>query len=204
MAIYWPTPSFKGRTFKLCVLTRWDFNFCVRSSLLRGSKRSMYVYILTYSRLAVTVSSWAYPILSSNLSKKFKTLLQDSSSWHLVIITLHLSWKSCTGFPFQSTLNTKLHAYASMLWMDLVILTSLNSYISTLRLACFALLQVQACSKSNNTNSRLMAFALSLTLDPMFGIHSHRTSDTAQLFHLLKQNWKLSFFSRCFHSSSFQ
>ena len=27
----------KGRTFKLCVLTRWDFNFCVRSSPLRGS-----------------------------------------------------------------------------------------------------------------------------------------------------------------------
>ena len=28
----------KGRTFKLCVLTRWDFNFCVRSSPLRGSE----------------------------------------------------------------------------------------------------------------------------------------------------------------------
>ena len=38
MAIYWPTPGFKGRTFKLCVLTRWDFNFCVRSSPLRGQK----------------------------------------------------------------------------------------------------------------------------------------------------------------------
>ena len=29
----------KGRTFKLCVLTRWDFNFCVRSSPLRGRER---------------------------------------------------------------------------------------------------------------------------------------------------------------------
>ena len=36
MAIYWPTPGLKGRTFKLCVLTRWDFNFCIRSSPLRG------------------------------------------------------------------------------------------------------------------------------------------------------------------------
>ena len=36
MAIYWPTPGYKGRTFKLCVLTRWDFNFCIRSSPLRG------------------------------------------------------------------------------------------------------------------------------------------------------------------------
>ena len=30
MAIYSPTPGFKGRTFKLCVLIRWNFNFCVR------------------------------------------------------------------------------------------------------------------------------------------------------------------------------
>ena len=36
MAIYWPTPGFEGKTFKLCVLTRWDFNFCVLSSPLRG------------------------------------------------------------------------------------------------------------------------------------------------------------------------
>ena len=34
MAIYWPTPGLKGRMFKLCVLTRWDFNFCVHSSPL--------------------------------------------------------------------------------------------------------------------------------------------------------------------------
>ena len=27
----------RGRTFELCVLTRWDFNFCVRSSPLRGA-----------------------------------------------------------------------------------------------------------------------------------------------------------------------
>ena len=39
MAIYWPTPGFKGRTFKLCVLNRWDFNFCVRSSPLRDGAR---------------------------------------------------------------------------------------------------------------------------------------------------------------------
>ena len=82
--------------------------------------------------------------------------------------------------------------------MDLVLLTSMNSYISTLRLALFALLQIPACSNSNNTNARLVAFALSLTLDPMFGIHSHKTSGNAQLFHLLRRNWKLS----VFHSTS--
>ena len=36
MAIHWATPGFKERTFKLCVLNRRDFNFCVRSSPLRG------------------------------------------------------------------------------------------------------------------------------------------------------------------------
>ena len=41
MAIYCPTLGFKGKMFKLCVLTRWDFNFCVRSSPLQGVKRGM-------------------------------------------------------------------------------------------------------------------------------------------------------------------
>ena len=41
MAIYWPTPGFKGRTFKLCVFARWDFNFCVSSSPLRGQRRKV-------------------------------------------------------------------------------------------------------------------------------------------------------------------
>ena len=82
--------------------------------------------------------------------------------------------------------------------MDLVLLTSLNSYISTLRPARFALLRIPTCSKSNNTNAGLTAFALSLTLDPMFGIHSHKTSGNAQLLHLLRRIWKPSFF----HSTS--
>ena len=37
-----------------------------------------------------------------------------------------------------------------------------------------------------------MASALSLALDPTFGIHSHKTLDTAQPCHLLKPNWKPS------------
>ena len=57
---------------------------------------------------------------------------------------------------------------------------------------------IPACSKSNNTNARPTAFALSFTLDPMFGIHSHKTSGNAQLLHLLRWTWKPSFF----HSTS--
>ena len=46
MAIYWPTPGFKGRTFKLCVFTRWDCNFCVRSSPLRGFNTTLDVILI--------------------------------------------------------------------------------------------------------------------------------------------------------------
>ena len=40
--LYWPTPGFKRRTFKLCVLNRWDFNFCVRSSRLRMKEKETF------------------------------------------------------------------------------------------------------------------------------------------------------------------
>ena len=78
--------------------------------------------------------------------------------------------------------------------MVLVVLTSLNCYMSTLHLIHYdyALLLTPACWKSSNTNARLMASALSLALDPTFGIHSHKTLDTAQPCHLLKPNWKPS------------
>ena len=33
--------------------------------------------------------------------------LQDFFSWHPVTTTQHLSWKNCTGFPFQNVLNIK-------------------------------------------------------------------------------------------------
>ena len=49
-----------------------------------------------------------------------------------------------------------------------------------------------ACWKSNGTNAILMASAPSLALDPTFGIHHHKTLETAQPFHLLKTNWKRS------------
>ena len=68
----------------------------------------------------------------------------------------------------------------------LVLLISLNCYMSTLRLVHYALLLTPTCSKTKNT--RLMAFAPSLALDPIFRIHSHTTLDTAQPIHLLKPN----------------
>ena len=50
--------------------------------------------------------------------------------------------------------------------------------------------------KSSNTNARLVAFALCLALDPTFGIHFHKTLDTAQSRHLLTptENFLLTVF----------
>ena len=51
-----------------------------------------------------------------NLSRKFKTLLQDSFSWHPATNTQHLSGKkNCTGFPFQNVLSIKSLACVSVL-----------------------------------------------------------------------------------------
>ena len=47
--------------------------------------------------------------------QKFKTLLQDSFFWHPATSTKHLSWKNCTGFPFQNVLNIKSLVCVSVL-----------------------------------------------------------------------------------------
>ena len=107
------------------------------------------------------------------------TLLQDSLSWHPTTTTQHLSWKNCTGFPFQNVFNIKSLVCVSVLWMVLVLLTFLNHCMSTLRLVHYALLLTPTCWKSSNTNARVMAFMLSLALDPTLGVHAHKTLDTA-------------------------
>ena len=53
-------------------------------------------------------------------------------------------------------------------------------------------LEIYRIKKQQQINARLMAFAPSLALDPTFGIHYHKTLDTAQPCHLLKPNRKPS------------
>ena len=62
MAIYWPTPGFNGRTFKLCVLIRWDFNFCVRRSPLLDQSCGQTMFL------------FSSPINSSQLTNDLNTL----------------------------------------------------------------------------------------------------------------------------------
>ena len=61
MAMYWLTLGFKGRTLKLCVLTRWDFNFCVRSSPLRGQLMMMNIWVLIILLRQLSVLQVAQP-----------------------------------------------------------------------------------------------------------------------------------------------
>ena len=41
--------------------------------------------------------------------------IPDSFSWHPVTTTQHLSWKNCTGFPFQNVLSIKSLVCVSVL-----------------------------------------------------------------------------------------
>ena len=63
-----------------------------------------------------TVSSWVHPVLSSNLSRKFKTFLQDVFSRH----------------PSTTTLAFMEHIEYPVTWTLLVLLTSLNFFVFTL------------------------------------------------------------------------
>ena len=85
--------SMKKHVIKICQTAYFELKRinAIRRFLTEDATQTLVTsYIL--SRLdSVIVSSWAHPILSSNLSRKFKTLLQDPSSWYLVITTLHLS-----------------------------------------------------------------------------------------------------------------
>ena len=156
-------------------------------------RRLLLLPISFHGLTTATVSLWVHLILSSNLSRKFRTLLQDLFSWHPVN---NLSWKKLHWHPTSERIKYKVHNVlsikslecVSVLQMVLVLLTSLNCCMSTLHLVHYALLLTPACWKSNNTNARLMASAPSLALDPTFGIHSHKTLDTAQPCHLLKPN----------------
>ena len=80
------------------------------------------------------------------------------------------------------------------------LLNSLNCCMSTLHLIHYALFLTPTCWKSNNTNTRLMAFAPSLALNPTFGIWSLpqdlRHCSTLSSF---KAKLKTFLFSQYFH-----
>ena len=82
---------------------------------LKMQPRLLLPPISSHGSTTAAVSSWVHLILSSSLSRKLKTLLQDSFSWHPCTSTQHLSWKNCTGFPFQNVLSIKSLVCVSVL-----------------------------------------------------------------------------------------
>ena len=149
--------------------------------------------VASHGLIIATVSSWVHLILSSNSPENWKLCCKTRSlcTWHHHSTSLleKLHW-----LPISERIKSLV--CVSVLEKVLFLLTSLNCYMSTHCLIHYTLLLTPACWKSNNTNARLMAFAPSLALDPTFGIHSHKTWDTAQPCHLLKPNWKPSFSQR--------
>ena len=114
MAIYWPTPGYKGRTFKLCVLTKWDFNFCIRSSPLRGkdSTPGLIIYKLLEPVLArrrtegFAPTSFRQPILYRCLKLKQKVFRMHRLQYslfhrlHLLCIQTNLCWHQLRNIQY--------------------------------------------------------------------------------------------------------
>ena len=82
---------------------------------MKTQPRLLLLPISSHGLTTATVSAWVHLILSSNLSRKFRTLLQDLFFWHPVTTTQHFSWKNCTGFPFQNVLSIKSLVCVSVL-----------------------------------------------------------------------------------------
>ena len=104
----------RHKTVKLLISS---LNALVQSAgfSLKMQPRLLLLPISSQGLTTATVSSWVDLILLSNSSRKFKTLLQDSFSWHPATARQHVSWKSCTGFPFQNVLNIKSLVCVSVL-----------------------------------------------------------------------------------------
>ena len=108
----WRTTSYKSAKLLISSL-----NALVQSAgfALKTQPRLLLLPIFSHGLTTAIVSSWVHLILSSNLYRKFRTLLQDLFSWHPVTTTQHLSWKNCTGFPFQNVLSIKSLVCVSVL-----------------------------------------------------------------------------------------
>ena len=103
--------SMKKLVIKICQTAYLELKRISSIRRFRNERRSQdSCYFLYHGLTTATVSSWVHLILSSNLSRKFKTLLQDPA-----ITTQHLSWKNCTGFLFQIVLSIKSLVCVSML-----------------------------------------------------------------------------------------
>ena len=106
--------------------------------------RLLLLPISSHGLTTATVSAWVHLILSSNLSRKFRTLLQDLFSWHPITTTQHLLEK-LHWLPISERIKYKVACMCFSAIVVLVLLISLNCCMSTLRLVNYALLLTPAC-----------------------------------------------------------
>ena len=109
--------SMKKHIIKICQTAYFELKriSSIRRFLTEDATKTLVTSTSFHGLTTATVSLWVHLILSPNLSRKFRTLLQDLFSWHPVITTQHLSWKNCTGFPFQNVLSIKSLVCVSVL-----------------------------------------------------------------------------------------
>ena len=107
----------KKHVIKICQTAHFELKpiSSIRRFLTEDIAKTLVTSYISDRLTAAAVSSWVHLILSSNLSRKFKTLLQDSFFCHHITTTQHLSWKNCTGCPFRNVLSIKSLACVSML-----------------------------------------------------------------------------------------
>ena len=96
----------KLHIIKICHTAYFELKSSVCMFLTEDAAKTLVTSPIYHSLTTSIVSLWVHLILSSNLSKKFKTLLQDSFSWHPITTTQHLSWKNCIEFPFQNSIKS--------------------------------------------------------------------------------------------------
>ena len=156
------------------------------SGHIRGSN---YCLNNPHSLTTAPVPSWEHLILSCNLSRKFKTLLQDSFSWHPATTTQHLSWKKLHWLPISERIKYKVACMCSS-----AINGSGPAYLSEL-------LHVYTPSRTlrSSSDTRMLeiqqykrkthGFRTFSCFGPyIWNSHSRKTLDTAQPCHLLKPN----------------
>ena len=107
--------SMKKHVIKSAKLLISSLNALVQSAGFSLKTQTRLLLLSSHGLTTATVSAWVHLILSSNLSRKFRTSLQDLSSWHPATTTQHVSWKNCTGFPFQNVLSIKSLVCVSVL-----------------------------------------------------------------------------------------
>ena len=112
-------PSMKKHVTKICQTAYFELKriSSIRRFLTEDATKTLVTsYIL--SRLDYCnclLMGTPNSVIQTLHTKEFKTLLQDSFSWHPATSTQLLSWKNCTGFPFHNVLNIKSLVCVSVL-----------------------------------------------------------------------------------------